>query len=107
MSAAEFDAEIAAADAERAQMIASVREFYGDDAADLVANGWTVDSALNHVQGMCDITLCTHPAHEEDANAAEVLARVTGSVGARVTYETRRADGSLVVERVESWGDVR
>lgn len=36
------------------------------DAVPLVANGWTMDSALNHVQGMCDILLCTHPSHHEE-----------------------------------------
>lgn len=24
----------------------------------LVANGWTIDAALNHVQGVCDIAVC-------------------------------------------------
>lgn len=35
------------------------------EALPLVANGWTVDSALDHVQGICDQALCTHPSHQE------------------------------------------
>lgn len=54
------DAEIAAAaDTERAEQIADVRRFYGDHAAELVADGWTVDGAVAHVTGSCDIAVCT------------------------------------------------
>lgn len=52
----------------RADQIATVRELYGQDAAALVADGWTVDSAINHTVGACDVALCTHPSHA-DADA--------------------------------------
>lgn len=44
---------------ERDTMLRDVRDVYGDEAAELVANGWTVDSALSHVEGTCDRELCT------------------------------------------------
>ena len=34
-------------------------------AAVLVEQGWTVESALAHVEGSCDLELCTHPSHAE------------------------------------------
>ena len=43
--------------------VEDVRQFYGDEAAELVADGWTVNGAINHVTGMCDIEICTHPDH--------------------------------------------
>lgn len=38
--------------------IEDVRRFYGDRAANLVHAGWTVDAAINHVTGQCDILIC-------------------------------------------------
>jgi hypothetical protein len=32
-------------------------------AAELVEQGWTVESALSHVEGTCDLELCGHPSH--------------------------------------------
>lgn len=52
---------------DREQRIADVRRFYGDEAAELVFDGWTVDSAISHVEGTCDVVLCTHPSHDEHA----------------------------------------
>jgi hypothetical protein len=34
------------------------------EAAVLVERGWTVESALAHVEGSCDLELCTHPSHQ-------------------------------------------
>lgn len=51
-----------------AEKIEDVRSTHGDVAADLVANGWTVDGALNHVEGTCDILICTHPDHYDVFN---------------------------------------
>jgi hypothetical protein len=34
-------------------------------AAKLVEQGWTVEAALAHVEGSCDLELCTHPSHAE------------------------------------------
>lgn len=49
----------------RDEAVAVVRGYFGDEVAALVADGWTVDSAIGHVQGTCDVTVCTHPAHVE------------------------------------------
>jgi hypothetical protein len=38
--------------------VTAVRDHYGNDAADLVSNGWTVDAAIAHVNGTCDILIC-------------------------------------------------
>lgn len=56
-------------DSERSlvQQVAVVREIYGDEPADLVANGWTVDAALAHYDGACDVTICTHPSHRTES----------------------------------------
>lgn len=35
-------------------------------AAALVRQGWTVESAMAHIDGSCDRWLCTHPAHRVD-----------------------------------------
>lgn len=43
-----------------------VRDVYGDEAATLVEQGWTVNSAIDHVEGHCDRVLCTHPDHWDD-----------------------------------------
>lgn len=48
---------------EKAQKVEDVRSIYGMEAAQLVLDGWTVDSAANHVQGDCDTQLCMHPSH--------------------------------------------
>lgn len=37
----------------------AVREIYGDGAAALLDEGWTVDGAIAHVTGTCDIDICT------------------------------------------------
>lgn len=39
--------------------IAAVREHYGKRAAQLVSDGWTVDSAVAHTTGTCDRELCS------------------------------------------------
>ena len=41
------------------QTVYDVRRIHGTTAADLVANGWTVESALAHIEGTCDRALCT------------------------------------------------
>lgn len=96
---ARFDAEIELERSERERMISDVRDFHGDAAAQLVVDGWTVDSAISHVSGTCDRELCTgeHPGE------AETLARVTGAVSATVVHERRELSGELVVESVESF----
>lgn len=89
---------------ERETMLRDVRDFYGDEAAELVANGWTIDSAVDHVQGACDLMLCTHESHRDEhgfVNEAEIMARVTGAVASTYTVERRELDGSLTTERVE------
>lgn len=53
-----IDLLIAAEDSERANQLEGVRAIYGDTAADLVADGWTVDSAIAHVSGTCDLAIC-------------------------------------------------
>ena len=52
-------------EAQHALDVLHVRTFYGDEAAQLVSDGWTIDSAIDHVTGGCDHYLCTHPAHRE------------------------------------------
>lgn len=68
-------ADIAADDARRADELAYVRTTYGDQAAALVANGWTVDSAISHVSGTCDLELCTG---DHGHAWAVLVAEVTG-----------------------------
>ena len=51
-------ADIAAEDAERAAQLEAVRDIYGDAAAWLVEAGWTVDAAISHVTGVCDLEVC-------------------------------------------------
>lgn len=51
--------DIMLGDRERARTISDVRTFYGEHAATLVADGWTVDGAIAHVTGTCDRELCT------------------------------------------------
>jgi hypothetical protein len=69
-AAAKAEAEVAAIEAQEAADIEReaaerqaerdyVRATYGPYAAELLANGWTVDSAINHVTGVCDLELCT------------------------------------------------
>jgi len=41
----------------------TVRSLYGVEAADLLAQGWTVEAAIDHVTGHCDVWFCTHPSH--------------------------------------------
>jgi hypothetical protein len=86
---------------EREQMISDVRDSYGDEAAQLLVDGWTLDGALAHVDGSCDVTICTHPSHS--ISEAEVMGRVTGSRAATVTHERRLLSGELVTESVEQW----
>lgn len=57
--------------AHRQEQIADVARFYGDDAAQLVSDGWTVDSAIAHTTGTCDRELCT--AHDELHDAHRAL----------------------------------
>ena len=40
------------------QSIYDVRRIHGPVAADLVANGWTPDAAINHIEGVCDRAIC-------------------------------------------------
>lgn len=83
---------------EREAVIDDVRSVYGSEAAELVRNGWTVDSAIAHVSGDCDRELCTG-----EHNDAAIIARATGSSAATVTIERRTLSGELVVESVESF----
>lgn len=68
-------ADIEREDAERAEQLKAVRDIYGDQAAELLANGWTVDSAINHVTGVCDLEACTG---EHGSAWAVLVAEVTG-----------------------------
>jgi hypothetical protein len=47
----------------QAEQLQGVRELHGEEAAQLVLDGWTIDGAISHVEGTCDRELCTHPAH--------------------------------------------
>jgi hypothetical protein len=99
--AAQIEAEIAEERIERERLIADVERFHGGEAAQLVRDGWTVDSAINHVSGSCDIELCTHPSHVEPSvdelaqMTADATRRATGSVSSTVVVERRELDGSL------------
>lgn len=94
----------------------TVARLYDQDTADyvaarypaalrLLADGWTLDGALAHLDGTCDLAICT--AHNDDVltpdQEAEAIARATGSVGATVVHERRLEDGTLVREVVGSW----
>lgn len=46
------------------QIVEAVRRFYGDKAAQLVEDGWTVDAAISHATGTCDRLVCTG-SHDE------------------------------------------
>lgn len=56
-----------------------IRKHYGDEAVNLINDGWTVDSALNHVGATCDQYACSHPSHqipEVLADAATLIAKL-------------------------------
>lgn len=67
------------------------------EAAALMRQGWTLDSALAHVEGSCDIALCTHPTHkvaELGAELADLLAPMAGLVEVEEVTEWRALDSS-------------
>lgn len=70
-----IDLLIAADDARRTAEREHVRTTYGDQAAELLANGWTVDSAISHVSGTCDLEACTG---DHGHAWAVLVAEVTG-----------------------------
>lgn len=72
---AQEDADLEAYAAERADQLEAVRRIYGNAAAELVVNGWTVDSAASHVTGVCDLELCTG---DHDTAWAIMVAEATG-----------------------------
>lgn len=56
-----------AARMEEARALVPVDAARRTDAIDkLVDEGWTVQAAYNHVEGTCDIAVCTHEAHRSD-----------------------------------------
>ena len=80
----------------RYDAIEAARRFYGDEAAKLVADGWTVDAAANHVQGACDVNICTHPMHETlhisaDELSAALAVGDAGGIFQRLSYQEQAA----------------
>lgn len=60
---------------QRAQLVHRVTELHDASTArwladhhpyalELVADGWTINGALDHLEGLCDVTVCTHPEHQ-------------------------------------------
>ena len=47
-------------------ILSAVEQFYGEAAVALVRIGYTVDAAIDHVTGQCDVTICTHPTHSQE-----------------------------------------
>lgn len=58
---------------------------------------WDCDGHFKHADW------CPAVAAAKARREAQTIARATGSTGATVTYETRRADGTLTVDAVGSW----
>lgn len=58
-----IESAIASEKLERDRMIESVRELHGEETAQLILGGWTVESAIAHHEGSCNRELCQgiHP----------------------------------------------
>jgi hypothetical protein len=82
--------------AERQAQRDYVRATYGDQAAELLADGWTVDSAISHVTGTCDLELCTGDHGSEWALIVAVATKRPEAKVAALEAELARANQAVV-----------
>lgn len=86
--------------------VRDVRDIYGVAAAELVADGWTVDGAIAHVRSECDQTICTGE-HIDGKSVVETESRTEFAVMYRGTQDiaaTSAADARSYVERAVAHG---